>query len=71
MKYITIAVAILVMAGCSTAPTKLERIEANEAAINDLTAQVEENSKRIDVNTRMNGNMNTKIDRMFEKSMYK
>ena len=66
-----IAVAILVMAGCSTAPTKQERIEANEAAINDLTAQVEENSKRIDVNTRMNGNMNTKIDRMFEKSMYK
>ena len=71
MKYIAIAVAILVMAGCSTAPTKLERIEANEAAINDLTAQVEENSKRIDVNTRMNGNMNTKIDRMFEKSQYK
>ena len=71
MKTVIITLAMLAIVGCSNAPTKLERIEANEAAINDLTAQVEENSKRIDVNTRMNGNMNTKIDRMFEKSMYK
>ena len=71
MKLVLITLAMLALIGCSTAPTKLERIEANEAAIVNLQSQIDVNSKRIDVNTRMNGNMNTKIDRMFEKSQYK
>ena len=71
MKLVLITLAMLALLGCSNAPTKLERIEANEKAIVNLQSQIDVNSKRIDVNTRMNGNMNTKIDRMFEKSMYK
>ena len=71
MKLVILAVAMLAIVGCSNAPTKLERIEANEAAINDLTAQVESNSDAIEVNKQTITNVNTKIDRMFEKAMYK
>jgi hypothetical protein len=71
MKYIAIFVAIIAISGCSTAPSKLERIEANEAAISALQTDVESNSKAIEINKQTITNVNTKIDRMFEKSQYK
>jgi hypothetical protein len=71
MKVVILAVSMLAIVGCSTAPSKLERIEANEAAISGVQSQVDANSKAIEINKTMNGNMNTKIDRMFEKSQYK
>ena len=71
MKTTILVVAMLAIVGCSNAPTKLERIEANEAAITDLQSKVDANSKAIEINKTMGGNLNTKIDRMFEKAMYK
>ena len=71
MKLIAIAVAMLAIVGCSSTPSKLERIEANEKAINDLTAQQQEDRADIETNRTAIGNMNTKIDRMFERAMIK
>ena len=67
----SILVLVLFVAGCSTAPSKLERIEANEKAISSLQSQVEANSNAIEVNKQTITNVNTKIDRMFLKSQYK
>ena len=70
MKYLVILATILVI-GCSTAPSKLERIEAleNENAVQQ--SQIQENMKNINANTQAIEDQDTKIDRMFEKSQYK
>jgi PBP1b-binding outer membrane lipoprotein LpoB len=77
MKYLIIAVAMLTMVGCSNSPTKLERIEANEASIASLqaatekqeTAIVELQSKPVD--TSCPAECVIQIDRAFQKSQYK
>ena len=71
MKLVLGAIILAALIGCSNTPSKLERIEANEKAINDLTAQQQEDRADMDTNRTAIGNMNTKIDRMFEKSQYK
>lgn len=71
MKYIAIAVAILVMAGCSNTPSKLQRIEALEGASASQQTQINQNKAAIETNKQTITNVNTKIDRMFLKSQYK
>lgn len=68
---------MLTLAGCSSAPSKLERIEANEASIASLqaatekqeTAIVELQSKPVD--TSCPAECVIQIDRAFQKSQYK
>ena len=71
MKYLVIAVTLLVMAGCSNTPSKLQRIEALEAASSSQQSQINQNKAAIETNKQTITNVNTKIDRMFEKAMYK
>jgi len=70
MKDLAILLAFLAVAflaaGCSTTPSKLERIEANEAAINAL-----QNTPAPVVDTSCPAQCTEKIDRAFEKSQYK
>ena len=71
MKYLVIAVTLLVMAGCSNTPSKLQRIEALEGASSSQQNQINQNKAAIETNKQTITNVNTKIDRMFEKAMYK
>ena len=71
MKYLVIAVTLLVMAGCSNTPSKLQRIEALEGASASQQTQINQNKDAIEINKQTITNVNTKIDRMFEKSQYK
>ena len=71
MKYLVIAVTLLVMAGCSNTPSKLQRIEALEGASSSQQSQINQNKAAIETNKQTITNVNTKIDRMFEKAMYK
>lgn len=71
MKYLVIAVTLLVMAGCSNTPSKLQRIEALEGASSSQQSQINQNKAAIETNKQTITNVNTKIDRMFEKSQYK
>ena len=63
------------LVGCSSMGTKLERIEANEAAIADLQARpevvVQEAAPVEGCTAECEAIMDEKLDRMFEKSMYK
>ena len=71
MKLIVIAVTMLVLIGCTSAPSKNERIEANRTAIEKLDSRVGANAQAVKANRAANANTNIKIDRMFEKSQYK
>ena len=71
MKYLVIAVTLLVMAGCSNTPSKLQRIEALEGASSSQQSQINQNKAAIETNKQTITNVNTKIDRMFLKSQYK
>jgi outer membrane murein-binding lipoprotein Lpp len=71
MKLIVIAVTMLVLIGCSSAPSKNERIEANRVAIESLDSKVRANAAGVKANRAANADTDTKIDRMFEKSQYK
>ena len=71
MKYLVIAVTLLVMAGCSNTPSKLQRIEALEGASASQQTQINQNKDAIEINKQTITNVNTKIDRMFEKAMDK
>ena len=73
MKYLGIAVIMLALVGCSNTPSKLERIEANEAAISASETAILELQTRPDpvVDTSCPASCNEKIDRAFEKSQYK
>ena len=66
MKYLVIAVTLLVMAGCSNTPSKLQRIEALEGASASQQTQINQNKDAIEINKQTITNVNTKIDRMFE-----
>ena len=68
MKYLGIAVVMLALVGCSTSPTKLERIEANEAAISALQARPE---VVVIEEVGCPAACNEAIDRAFKKSMQK
>lgn len=70
MKYLVIAVAVLGLSACSSVGSKLERIEANEAAISTLQTQVLD-IQTTPVDTSCPADCNVKIDRAFEKSQYK
>ena len=59
------------MAGCSNTPSKLQRIEALEGASSSQQNQINQNKAAIETNKQTITNVNTKIDRMFEKSQYK
>ena len=66
-----LALSLLAIVGCSTTPSKLERIEANEASILNLNAQVNSNKINIERNRKGIDDTNIRVDRMFEKSQYK
>ena len=71
MKYLGFAVVMLALVGlngCSTSPTKLERIEANEAAISALQARPE---VVVIEEVGCPAACNEAIDRAFKKSMQK
>ena len=70
-KSISILALALFVSACSSTPSKLERIEANEAAISALQGKVKENSEAIEANTDLIADQEIKINRMFEKSQYK
>lgn len=77
MKYIVILLAAFAASACSSTGTKLERIEANEAAIANLQSVVtmqEEVLLELQTrpeNTSCPAECVIKIDRAFEKSQYK
>ena len=70
MKYLVLVVTMLFVVGCSSTPSKLERIEANEAAIAELQNRPEQEVDLSDVYQKLD-EQDEKIDRMFEKSQYK
>lgn len=61
---------MLFVVGCSSTGTKLERIEANEAAIQELQNRPAQEIDLTEIYQRMD-DQDEKIDRMFEKSQYK
>lgn len=70
MKILTILCLVLLLAACAGSPSKLERIEANEAAISALQnapAPVADTS----CPSSCNAMVNEKVDRAFERSQYK
>jgi len=77
MKYLGVLVVMLALVGCSSNPTKLERIEANEASIANLQNVVTKQQEVLlelqarPENTDCPAACNVKIDRAFEKSQYK
>ena len=70
MKYLVLVVTMLFVVGCSSTPSKLERIEANEEAILELQTRPEQEVDLSDVYQKLE-DQDEKIDRMFEKSQYK
>ena len=77
MKYLVLVVTMLFVVGCSSTPSKLERIEANEAAIADLQRVIANQEMRVlDIestpkDTNCPAACVIQIDRAFEKSQYK
>ena len=71
MKSVILVVSMLAIVGCSNTPSKLQRIEALEAASSSQQSQINQNKAAIETNKQTITNVNTKIDRMFEKSQYK
>ena len=71
MKSVILVVSMLAIVGCSNTPSKLQRIEALEAASSSQQSQINQNKAAIETNKQTITNVNTKIDRMFEKAMYK
>ena len=70
MKYLVVALSMLFVVGCSSTGTKLERIEANEAAISSLQTEVLD-LQTTPEDTSCPAECDVKIDRAFEKSQYK
>ena len=71
MKYLVLVVTLLVVAGCSTSPSKLERIEALEAENAVQQTQIQKNMQNINENRMGVRDNQIRIDRMFEKAMLK
>jgi len=71
MKSVILVVSMLAIAGCSNTPSKLQRIEALEGASASQQTQINQNKAAIETNKQTITNVNTKIDRMFLKAMYK
>jgi hypothetical protein len=71
MKLTIITALLLTIIGCSTGPSKLQRIETLEGASASQQTQINQNKDAIEVNSAAIIDTNIKIDRMFEKALYK
>ena len=71
MKVVAMLALMLALIGCSTTPSKLERIEALEVSSASQQTQINQNTGAIQLNTQSIIDTNMRIDRMFKKAMMK